>query len=81
VPPAQRWIDLHAATRAKFHRDMAEIGVSHKVVRMQMLNRLAFRCEKNSVALALTCLDRAAKECGGWYERRRKAAEEESPTP
>jgi hypothetical protein len=70
-PPAQRWRDLHALTREKFLRDVAEIGVSHKVVRLQMLDRLANRCERNAVALALASLELAAKECGGFYENRR----------
>jgi hypothetical protein len=70
-PPAQRWRDLHALTREKFLREVAEIGVSHKVVRLQMLDRLAHRCERNGVALALASLELAAKECGGFYENRR----------
>lgn len=70
-PPARRWRDLHAMTRAKFLRDVAEVGISHKVIRLQMLDRLARRCERNSVALALASLQLAAKECGGFYENRR----------
>jgi hypothetical protein len=69
-PPAQRWRELHAVTREMFLRDTAEIGLSHKTVRLRMLDRLAHRCERNSVALALACLERAAKECGGMYEKR-----------
>jgi len=40
-PPAQRWIDLHAATRAKFVAAVAEIGVAQKIVRLRMLDRFA----------------------------------------
>jgi hypothetical protein len=69
--PALRWRELHATTREKFLREGAEIGVSHKTVRLQMLDRLARRCERNSVALAISCLQLAAKECGGFYENRR----------
>jgi hypothetical protein len=72
-PPAERWRELHAATREKFLRDVAEIGVSHKAVRLRMLDRLAHRCERNAVALSIACLERAAKECGGIYEKRRGA--------
>jgi hypothetical protein len=72
-PPAERWRALHAATREKFLRDLAEIGVSHKAVRLRMLDRLAHRCERNAVALSIACLERAAKECGGIYEKRRGA--------
>jgi hypothetical protein len=70
--PAQRWCDLHAATRAAFLRDAAEIGIANKIVRLRRLDRLASRCERNSVALALICLQTAAKECGGIYENRRR---------
>jgi hypothetical protein len=70
-PPARRWRDLHAMTREKYLRDVAEIGVSHKVVRLQMLDRLVNRCERNSIALTLASLTLAAKECGGFYENRR----------
>jgi|AraplaMF_Col_mMF_1032025.scaffolds.fasta_scaffold00022_165 hypothetical protein len=71
-PPAQRWRDLHAATRQALLRDAAAIGITHKMVRLRMLDRLAHRCERNSVALAIACIERAAKECGGLYENRRQ---------
>ena len=71
-PPAQRWCDLHAATRAAFLREGAEIGIASKMVRLRRLDRLANRCERNSVALSLICLQQAAKECGGLYENRRR---------
>jgi hypothetical protein len=51
-------------------REVAEIGVAHKAVRLRMLGRLAARCERNSVALALASLEQAAKECGGIFERK-----------
>ncbi len=70
-PPAQRWRDLHARTREKFLHDIGEIAVSHKAVRLQMLDRMARSCERNNVALALSSLELAAKECGGFYENRR----------
>jgi hypothetical protein len=73
-PPAQRWRDLHAATRQALLRELAEIGVAHRAVRLRILDRLAHRCERNSVALALKCLQQAAKECGGMYENRRPTA-------
>jgi len=79
-PPAQRWKDLHAVTREKFLHEVAEIGVSHRAVRLRMLDRLAHRCERNSVALAIACLERAAKECGGIYEKR-KSAEPQPSAP
>ena len=75
--PAQRWINLHAATRAKFTRAVAEVGVAQKVVRLRMLDRFANRAdEANQMVRACRILEQAAKECGGFYERfqRPKAA-------
>jgi hypothetical protein len=69
--PAERWRDLHAATRAAFLEGAAEISVTHKLVRLRILDRLVHECERNNVALALAALERAAKECGGMYENRR----------
>jgi len=69
-PPAQRWIDLHAATRAKFLDAVAEIGIAQKVVRLRMLDRFANRAEENNYTeRAARFLVQAAKECGGFYER------------
>jgi hypothetical protein len=72
-PPAERWQELHAATRQALLRELADIGITHKMVRLRMLDRLAHRCERNSVALAIACLREAAKECGGIYESRQPA--------
>ncbi len=89
-PPAQRWRDLHAATRAALLRETAEIGIAHRAVRLLRLDRLASRCERNSVRTALKCLEMAAKECGGMYENRKpivlqpalpQAAVPEPPAP
>ena len=69
-PPAQRWIDLHAATRAKFLRATAEIGVAQKMVRLRMLDRFANRADEgNYTERCAGFLEQAAKECGGFYER------------
>ncbi|WP_395022660.1 DUF2280 domain-containing protein [Dongia sp.] len=68
--PAQRWMDLHAATRAKFLDATSEIGVAQKVVRLRMLDRFANRMEEaNYPERAAAFLAQAAKECGGFYER------------
>jgi hypothetical protein len=69
-PPAQRWIDLHAATRAKFLEAAAEIGIAQKVVRLRMLDRFANRADENNQwERAAAFMAQAAKECGGFYER------------
>jgi hypothetical protein len=68
--PAQCWIDLHAATRAKFVDAMSEIGIAQKIVRLRMLDRFANRYEeKDQPERAAAFLMQAAKECGGFYER------------
>ncbi len=74
--PAQRWIELHAATRAKFMDAMAEVGVAQKIVRLRMLDRLANAAEERYPERAAKFLLQAALECGGYYERfaQRKAA-------
>jgi hypothetical protein len=70
--PAKRWIDLHAATRAKFSRAAGEIGVAQKIVRLRMLDRFANRAdEANQMERACRILEQAAKECGGFYEKQR----------
>jgi len=71
-PPAQRWIDLHAATRARFNRAEAEIAIAQKVVRLRMLDRMAHLAEeRDQPDRAAKFLVLAARECGGFYERRR----------
>ncbi|MDQ7247912.1 DUF2280 domain-containing protein [Dongia sedimenti] len=79
-PPAQRWIDLHAATRAKFLDAAAEIGIAQKVVRLRMLDRFANRAEEtNYTERAARFLAQAAKECGGFYERYARPKREAAP--
>ncbi len=69
-PPARRWIDLHAATRAKFLRAVSEIGVAQQIVRLRMLDRYANRAdENNQMERAAAFLVQAAKECGDFYAR------------
>jgi hypothetical protein len=69
-PPAQRWIDLHAAERARFLRDKAEIGIAQQVIRLRMLDRFAQMAEDdNQYDRAAKYLQQAARECGGFYEK------------
>ncbi len=72
--PALRWRELYAATRAALLRETADIGIAHRAVRLLRLDRVASRSERNNVRTALKCLEMAAKECGGMYERRRPIA-------
>jgi hypothetical protein len=71
-PPAQRWIDLHDATRARFIRQVSEIGVAQKIIRLKMLDRFAAMAEDNHQhEKAAKYLQQAARECGGFYEKHR----------
>ena len=68
---APRWCELHAATRAAFLADMAKIGVSHKVVRLKMLDEITNYALDNYYRDDVAAyLEQAAKECGGLYERK-----------
>jgi hypothetical protein len=69
-PPSQRWKELHAATRRACLRDLAEIGIAQKAVRLGMLNRMAQHAMENNYFIkAAGFLEQAAKECGGIYEK------------
>jgi hypothetical protein len=71
-PPAQRWRDLHAMTRAKFLSEIAEIGVAHRAVRLRKLDHYVNEAEDNNrELLVIKLLEQAAKECGGAYENRK----------
>ena len=79
-PPAQRWKILHAATRQAWLREVAEIGIAQKAVRLAMLDRMArHTMANNRIDRALSCLEQAAKECGGAYESRRTVVHEVAP--
>jgi hypothetical protein len=89
-PPAQRWIDLHAQTRARFLREVAEIGIAQKAIRLRMLDRFAQMAEDgNHHDKAAKFLEQAARECGGFYEKQprmpaptsRNAATESESSP
>jgi hypothetical protein len=74
-PLAQRWLDIHAAARAQFLRSVSEIGVAQKAIRLRMLDRFAQIAEDNSdYDKAARYLLQAARECGGFYERRNTTA-------
>jgi hypothetical protein len=67
-----RWREIHAAARQAYLREVAEIGIAHKVVRLAMLDRMAHHAMSNNYCTrAAAFLEQAAKECGGIYENRR----------
>jgi hypothetical protein len=69
-----RWKELHAATRQAYLREVAEVGIAQKVVRLAMLDRMAHRAMADNYFIKTAAfLEQAAKECGGLYESRRSA--------
>jgi hypothetical protein len=69
---APRWRELHAATRQAYLREVAEIGIADKTVRLAMLDRMAHHAlANNRLTNTAAFLEQAAKECGGVYESRR----------
>lgn len=64
---------IFAETRKTFLEDTASIGVSHRVVRLQTLQRMAQRAEEmKNLPLVAQFLEQAAKEMGGAYTNRRE---------
>ena len=69
-PPAQRWRELHAATRAAFLAEQAEIGITHKTYRLRLLDRMVHYSVKHHYRRDTAAfLRQAARECGGLYEK------------
>lgn len=68
----ERWKTLFHETRKAFTEDTAEIGISHKTVRLRSLQRMAAQAEKQgNLALAASLLEQAAKEMGDAYTNTR----------
>jgi hypothetical protein len=68
-PPAQRWQELHAATRAAYLSELAEIGVAHKAFRLRALDRMVrFAMQNHRVDRAQALLEQAAKESRGLFD-------------
>jgi hypothetical protein len=69
---ALKWKTLFEATRKAFIADSAEIGISHRTVRLRALQRMAGVAEKQgNLALAANLLEQAAKEMGDAYTNTR----------
>lgn len=59
-------------TRERFLSDTSEIAISHKAVRLRMLQRMAESAEKRgNLVLAASLLEQAAKEVGEAYTNKR----------
>lgn len=70
---AQRWRALFAESRKAFLDSTAEIGISHRTVRLRALQRMASGAEdRGNLVLAAQLLEQAAKEVGDVYTNKRQ---------
>ena len=70
---AKKWKMLFEETRKAFLEDTANIGISHKAVRLRALNRMAAKAEEQgNMALAAQLHEQAAKEMGNAFTNRRE---------
>ena len=68
-----KWRAIFFATRAAFIAEIGRIGITHRAVRLRMLQRMADKAEaQGNTKLLLTLLEQAAKEMGGAYTNRRE---------
>lgn len=60
-------------TRKAFLEDTSQVAISHRAVRLRVLNRMAAKAEeRGNIALAAQLLEQAAKEVGDSYTNRHK---------
>lgn len=70
------------ASRAAFLKQTAEIGISHRAVRLRALERLVDRAEAmGNITLAAELLEQAAKEMGGAFTNKREVAGDDKGAP
>lgn len=71
----EKWKSLFRETRAAFIESTAQIGISHKAVRLRTLQRLAEKAEKQgAVTIVAQLNEQAAKEMGNAYTNTRVLA-------
>jgi hypothetical protein len=69
---AEKWKALFEETRKAFLENTAEIGISHRTVRLRALQRMVDKAEsQGNVALAAQLLKQAAEEMGNAYTNTR----------
>lgn len=69
---AKKWRDLFEATRKAHLDSAAEIGISHKTVRLRALQRMANKAEAmGNLQLAAQLHEQAAKEMGNAFTNAR----------
>ena len=67
-----KWSTLFHETRKAFTEETAAIGISHKSVRLRMLERMAQKAEKQgNIVVAANLLEQAAKEMGNAFTNTR----------
>ncbi|TPW26021.1 DUF2280 domain-containing protein [Pararhizobium mangrovi] len=70
---SEKWRTLFEETRKAFIENTAQIGISHKAVRLRALQRMAEKAEqRGNMPLAASLLEQAAKEVGEAYTNRHK---------
>ena len=73
---------IFQATRATFLEETAAIGVSHRAVRLRMIERLAHKAEAmGNLVLAASLLEQAAKEVGNAFTNKREVAGDAAAAP
>lgn len=69
---AKKYVEMFEETRKRFLEDTSTIAISHKAVRLRVLQRMAERAESiGNLMLAKELLEQAAKEAGDAYSNRR----------
>ncbi|MGX5830348.1 DUF2280 domain-containing protein [Mesorhizobium sp. 43Arga] len=70
---APKWRAIFEQAREAFLRETATIGISHRVVRLRALQRMADKAEEmGNSEMVLKILRQAAEEVGGMYTSRRE---------
>lgn len=70
---APKWKEIFDATREAYLNDVAKIGISHRAVRLRILQRMVEKAEdQGNSPLVAQMLEQAAKEMGGAFTNRRE---------
>ena len=63
-----KWVKLFTETREKFHAEMMDEPIAHRVYRLRQLHRQYLKADKaGQIPLAVSILEQAAKETGGIF--------------
>jgi hypothetical protein len=79
---SQKWKVLFHKERKVFVEDVSGVAISHRAVRLRVLQKMLTQAEKNeNFALMADLLERAAKETSNFYSRNFKAVVDHSYHP